>query len=576
MAARDEGDTLRVNDPLAEFIRSQGGLANQTKSHDEFLAAYEEHVKNNRGGDDDTHSEANTEASTSNATVAVASRPIPKRTEGPALSTTIEAVSSSSSISNSKGGSAVGDEIEDVSSSATTSPNKIGNTTNIKSIVLKFTTLSDACTEAPSFSVNTTGATIGRSETNEVCVPSDTHLVPVGHASIEYSNGSFFLLDGGFDYPASIRVGASCSMKSTWRLEIDARFSAGSSIFWCRGVNEAGELLVDIIDGPLKGESRVINKQGASIGRASENTLAVPDRELSRKHSRIEFDAKANKFVLVDLGSTNGTYMQLVGPYGGRYRMTLNDHILVGRTGFSINRFDYGLSEEMGHRQTMEDACAIVQHLSIAPLNVPRYSPQSFFGVYDGHGGAEASAYLSQYLHVNVSDALLSIHQDLCALDASGADQGKVDDLVVKVLKTSFLKTDEDFISTASQAHAQHGSTATTGLLLGQRLYCANVGDSRTLLCRCVIFASIELVVIFRTSNLPTPPSCTHDATETFNRGPCRRTTSRTAQTRRSASATPGASSSTTASWASWQCPAPLGTARLSSASPLLSLSRRA
>lgn len=491
MSARDEGDTLRVNDPLAEFIRAQqqqGELSNQ--SHDEFLAAYEEHVKNNRGGDDDTHSEANTEASASNATVAVASRPIPKRPgTGPVLPTTAEAVSSSSSgsISNSKGGSDVGDEVEYVSSSATTSPSKMGNTTSVKSIVLKFTTLSDACTEAPSFSVNTTGATIGRSETNEVCVPSDAHLVPVGHASIEYSNGSFFLLDGGFDYPASIRVGASCSMKSTWRLENDARFSAGSSIFWCRGVNEAGELLVDIIDGPLKGESRVINSQGASIGRASENSLAVPDRELSRKHSRIEFDAKANKYVLVDLGSTNGTYMQLVGPYGGRYRMTLNDHILVGRTGFSINRFDYGLSEEMGHRQTMEDACAIVQHLSIAPLNVPRYSPQSFFGVYDGHGGAEASAYLSQYLHINVSDALLSIQQDLCALDASGADQGKVDELVVKALKTSFLKTDEDFISTASQAHAQHGSTATTGLLLGQRLFCANVGDSRTLLCRCVV-----------------------------------------------------------------------------------------
>jgi hypothetical protein len=126
------------------------------------------------------------------------------------LPTTAEAVSSSSSgsISNSKGGSDVGDEVEYVSSSATTSPSKMGNTTSVKSIVLKFTTLSDACTEAPSFSVNTTGATIGRSETNEVCVPSDAHLVPVGHASIEYSNGSFFLLDGGFDYPASIRVGA--------------------------------------------------------------------------------------------------------------------------------------------------------------------------------------------------------------------------------------------------------------------------------------------------------------------------------------------------------------------------------
>mmetsp|Transcript_100702 Transcript_100702/g.288611 ORF Transcript_100702/g.288611 Transcript_100702/m.288611 type:complete len:97 (+) Transcript_100702:1099-1389(+) len=32
--------------------------------------------------------------------------------------------------------------------------------------------------------------------------------------------------------------------------------------------------------------------------------------------------------------------------------------------------------------------------------------------------------------------------------------------------------------------HAQAGSTATTVLLLGDRAYCGNVGDSRTVLCR--------------------------------------------------------------------------------------------
>ena len=30
----------------------------------------------------------------------------------------------------------------------------------------------------------------------------------------------------------------------------------------------------------------------------------------------------------------------------------------------------------------------------------------SFFGVYDGHGGAEAADYLCQHLHVNFADAL--------------------------------------------------------------------------------------------------------------------------------------------------------------------------
>jgi hypothetical protein len=197
-----------------------------------------------------------------------------------------------------------------------------------------------------------------------------------------------------------------------------ARFSAGNSVFLSNGVRENGELEVKVLEGPLKDETLLIKRSGASFGRSSDNTISVPDRELSRRHSKIEFDEKTNRFIVGDLGSTNGTYVQLVGPYGGRYKLNLNDHILVGRTGFSINRYDYGLSEEMGYRQSMEDACAIVQHLNIGPLCVQDLSPQSFFGVFDGHGGVQASHYLAQNLHVNVAHGLLDmsteIYQVLC------------------------------------------------------------------------------------------------------------------------------------------------------------------
>lgn len=44
------------------------------------------------------------------------------------------------------------------------------------------------------------------------------------------------------------------------------------------------------------------------------------------------------------------------------------------------------------------------------------------------------------------------------------------------------FSTDKEFMRTAG--HAQAGSTATTVLLLGNRAYCGNVGDSRTVLCR--------------------------------------------------------------------------------------------
>ena len=496
-AAAAGAETLSRNDPLQEFLREQkDALSAGTLTHDEFMSAYETHVaastqqQQQQQQQQSVPDDSDSVSQGGGATVVVAHSPGTGRGSG----------GGGGGGGGGRGSGSGDDALHNVFFDAEDdSPyRQARGTSNLKSIVLKFTTLSDACTEAPSFNVGTMGATIGRDESNEVSVPSDTHLVANGHASLEYVDGVFFLVDGGFDYPASIRVGASGSKRSTWRLLPDTRFTAGSSIFHAHGLNENGDLLLDIIDGPLKGENRVVKKEtGATIGRASDNSLSVPDRELSRKHSLIEFDAKLGKFVLVDLGSTNGTYMQLVGPYGGRYKLSLNDHILVGRTGFSINRYDYGLSEEMGHRLTMEDACAIVQHLSIAPLSsVPAaqqcFSPQSFFGVYDGHGGTEASAYLSQHLHVNVTDAVLGISQQLVA-ESSAVAQGdeaaraRVDALVIKALKDSFLATDATFLSASTPAHAQHGSTATTGLLLGQRLYCANVGDSRTLLCRFVI-----------------------------------------------------------------------------------------
>jgi len=363
---------------------------------------------------------------------------------------------------------------------------------NFKSIVLKFTTLSDGCTEAPSFTVDRKGATIGRDKSNDICVPSDTRLPSEAHSTIEYYRGAFYIIDGGYSFSASVRIGiGNNGHNKKWYIDKSTRFSAGNSIFLSNGINKDGCLEISVIEGPMKGETLIVTKIGATFGRSSENGICVPDRELSRKHSRIDYDEKSDRYYLSDMGSTNGTYVQLVGPYGGRYKLNLNDHILVGRTGFSINRFDYGLSEEMGYRQSMEDACTIVQHLNIAPLCLPDLAPQSFFGVFDGHGGVSASHYLAQHLHVNVAHGLLDANNDIFKIldstapnsiyDSPAAIQA-LDTTITRSLKASFLKTDQDFITTSN--NPQHGSTATSALVLGKRLYCANVGDSRTMICR--------------------------------------------------------------------------------------------
>lgn len=367
--------------------------------------------------------------------------------------------------------------------------NDIEESDGIEEIVLKFTTVSES-PEAASFTVTKDGASIGRDVKNSICIQSDQRLASMGHANIEYRKNSFYIIDGGHPFSASIRIAMRGFGARTWIMDKDVCFSTGNSIFCCIGTDlETGELIVEAVEGPLKGQIIRVNKNGATLGRSSENNICVPDRELSRKHSKIEYDEKIDRYVISDIGSTNGTYVQLVGPYGGPYKLNINDHILIGRTGFSINRYDYGLSEEIGHRQTMEDACAIVQNLNI--YNIPTLGPQSFFGVFDGHGGHMASQFLSQNLHINIIEGLLSVYNDtrrfveqssIDTIDNNEIDYSMLDTLISTTLKNVFLETDNTFLNTSENSN--HGSTATTALLLGNRVYCANVGDSRTLLCR--------------------------------------------------------------------------------------------
>lgn len=67
----------------------------------------------------------------------------------------------------------------------------------------------------------------------------------------------------------------------------------GNSIFRCLGLNDENELHLRILEGPLKGEDRFISNQlpsESTVGRSSENTICVHDKELSRKHFSLQFD----------------------------------------------------------------------------------------------------------------------------------------------------------------------------------------------------------------------------------------------------------------------------------------------
>jgi pSer/pThr/pTyr-binding forkhead associated (FHA) protein len=67
--------------------------------------------------------------------------------------------------------------------------------------------------------------------------------------------------------------------------------------------------------GPTPGVTFPLEGDQLTIGRDSSNGVAINDPEVSRKHSRLSF--QGGKYVLEDLGSTNGTFVngqRLAGP----------------------------------------------------------------------------------------------------------------------------------------------------------------------------------------------------------------------------------------------------------------------
>lgn len=68
--------------------------------------------------------------------------------------------------------------------------------------------------------------------------------------------------------------------------------------------------------GPTPGKAYELNKNDISVGRDINNDIVVNDSEVSRKHARLLMQGK--NYVLEDLGSTNGTFVdgqRLTGPH---------------------------------------------------------------------------------------------------------------------------------------------------------------------------------------------------------------------------------------------------------------------
>jgi len=76
------------------------------------------------------------------------------------------------------------------------------------------------------------------------------------------------------------------------------------------------------------GTRHILGRQPCTIGRHRENTIAIADVNVSRRHAIIRFVDDA--FVLTDLGSTNGTFVN--GHVVNDHRLVADDDVRVGDT----------------------------------------------------------------------------------------------------------------------------------------------------------------------------------------------------------------------------------------------------
>jgi protein phosphatase 2C family protein 2/3 len=114
-----------------------------------------------------------------------------------------------------------------------------------------------------------------------------------------------------------------------------------------------------------------------------------------------------------------------------------------------------GSATEKGNNDYNEDRFTLIK-------SIPEDPSSAFFAIYDGHGGDKASSYCAKHLHTHV------VNHNAYATNKSIA------------LTEGFKETDKAFLKKLEDS----GSTANAILIdiNNKKLYCANTGDSRSVL----------------------------------------------------------------------------------------------
>ncbi|XP_050237226.1 probable protein phosphatase 2C 2 [Mercurialis annua] len=135
-----------------------------------------------------------------------------------------------------------------------------------------------------------------------------------------------------------------------------------------------------------------------------------------------------------------------------------------------------GSFSDIGPRRYMEDEHIRIDDLSTHMGSLFKFpKPSAFYGVFDGHGGPEAAAYVRK-------NAMRLFFEDVKFPQAHEVDNIFLEE-VENSLQKSFLLADLS-LADDSSVSSSSGTTALTAFIFGRLLMVANAGDCRAVLSR--------------------------------------------------------------------------------------------
>jgi serine/threonine protein phosphatase PrpC len=131
-----------------------------------------------------------------------------------------------------------------------------------------------------------------------------------------------------------------------------------------------------------------------------------------------------------------------------------------GKIKSSSSRFAIGIADTIGRRPHMEDEIVIVGQFR-------GKEEEDMVALFDGHGGRAAVDFVLKKFHLILEEKLTSSSSSSSSIEMSS------------ILKDAFLECNE----LMKKDKVEGGATAICALFLQDKLYIANCGDSRAVLC---------------------------------------------------------------------------------------------